>query len=77
MFLSAGKVPDNSALHIHDGIDLKSANCVKLLGVDIDQSLSFKDYTGMSRICKKACRQLNALSRLSNILTVEAKHALV
>ncbi len=75
MFESADKVPVNSVLHIHEGVDLKSTNCVKLLGVDIDQSLSFKDH--ISRICKKAGRQLNALSRLSKILTVEAKLVLV
>ncbi len=62
MFRSADKVLDNSAhvLHIDDGVDLKSKDCVKLLGVDVDQSLSFKDH--ISRICKKAARQLNALS---------------
>ena len=31
MFGSADKVPGNSVLHIHEGVDLKSTNCVKLL----------------------------------------------
>ncbi len=54
---------------------LKSKSCVKLLGVDVDPSLSFKDH--LSRTCKKAGGHLNVLSRLSNSLTTDAKLALV
>ncbi len=72
LVMSYDKLPDINVLHIQDGVDLQSESCVKLLRVDIDQSLSFKDH--LSKTCKKAARQL---SRLSNILTVEAKLALV
>ncbi len=66
---------DDIVLHVHEGVDLQPANCVSLLGVDVDCSLSFSNH--VSRICKKAGRQLNTLSTLANILTVEAKLTLV
>ncbi len=69
LFRSDDKLADNNVLHIHDGVDLKSESGVKVLGVHVNQSLSYKDH--ISRICKKAGRQLNVLSRLSNILTAE------
>ncbi len=54
LFRSDDKLPDSNVLHIQDGVDLKSERCVKLLGVDVDQSLSFNDH--LSRTCKKAGR---------------------
>ncbi len=75
LFRADDKLLDSNVLHIQYGVDLKSERCVKLLGADVDQSLSFKDH--ISRTCKKACRQLNVPSRLLNSLTVEAKVALV
>ncbi len=55
MFGSANKLPDTYTLHIKDEIDL-NPQTVKLLGVDVDQSLSFKN--NISRICKKPSRRL-------------------
>ena len=72
---NALKMADDIVLHVHEGVDLQPTNCVSLLGVDVDRSLSFSNH--VSKICKKAGRQLNALSRLANILTVEAKLLLV
>ena len=50
---------------------LPSQVCVKLLGVNIDNKLNFKNH--VSQICKKAGRQLNVLARLSSWLDTETK----
>ena len=42
------------------------ASSVKLLGIDIDDQLSFNLY--ISKICKSASKQLNALVRLKRLL---------
>ncbi len=49
--MSADKLLDDSVLHIRDGIDLKSTNCVKPLGVDVELSLSLRT------ICQEFARK--------------------
>ncbi len=71
LFADGGKEHESNLLPISEGISLKAVNCVRLLGVDVDQSLSFKGH--ISKICNNAGRQLNALSRLTHILSSEAK----
>ena len=50
---------------------IPSNKCVKLLGVNIDNKLTFNDH--ISDLCCKAGRKLNVLARLSVILDREAK----
>ena len=48
-----------------------SQECIKLLGVWIDYKLDFSEH--VSHLCKKASRQLNALSRISRYLDTSSK----
>ena len=59
---------------ILDGCIIKPEKVVKLLGITIDENLSFSIHT--EEICKKAGRQLSALKRLSFYLDSKAKLAL-
>jgi hypothetical protein len=54
---------------------IKSSDHVKLLGVTIDRKLNFD--THISELCKKASRQVNVLKRLSNMLTLNVKLAIL
>ena len=58
------------SLAIH-GADLQSSSSVKLLGVQIDQSLVFTKR--ISHLCIKAGRKINVLSGLCHSLTTDAK----
>ena len=58
------------SLAIH-GADPQSSFSVKLLGVQIDQSLLFTKHISQLRI--KAGRKINVLSRLCHSLTIDAK----
>lgn len=49
-----------------NGTSIKSTNSVKLLGVQIDNKLSFNEH--VSLLCKKVGKQLNALCRMSRHL---------
>ena len=51
--------------------NVKCEDSVKLLGVTIDYMLNFDLH--ISDICKKAAKQINVLSRLSQYLTTETK----
>lgn len=53
------------------GAQIVSTAQVKLLGVRIDESLSFREHA--SHVCKRAARQLNAMMRLSKVLDHDAK----
>ncbi len=44
-------------------------------GVDVDQSLMFSEHIG--RICKRAGKKLNALGRMSDMLSTEERLTLV
>ena len=50
---------------------IKSENHVKVLGVTIDNKLDFSEHTAL--MCRKAARQLNALSRISRFLNVSSR----
>jgi len=60
-----GNVNNLGTLQIH-GDTVILTNKVKLLGLDIDNKLNFKYH--ISKICQKAGRQVNVLSRLSRVL---------
>jgi len=53
---------------------LEPLESVKRLGIFIDRRLNFNVY--ISKICKKAGKQLRALGRLANILSIEDKYVL-
>ena len=61
---------EERSLAIH-GADLQSSSSVKLLGVQIDQSLVFTEH--ISHLCIKAERKINVLSRLCHSMTTDAK----
>ena len=46
-------------------------NCIKLLGIYIDNELKFSDH--IKHLTVKSAKQVNALSRLSKILNTESK----
>jgi hypothetical protein len=68
ILLSKDKL-DNGVLV--DNTMLRSQECVKLLGVNIDHALTFSFQ--ISETCKKAGRQLSALGRLSKVLKTDDK----
>ena len=68
--LLGNKSQKDISFHI-SGNDIYPQKTVKLLGVEIDDKLSFK--THISTICSKAGRQLSALARLSRHLDVDTK----
>ena len=51
------------------GYTLKPLPCVKLLGVQIDERLSFDEH--VSSICNRVSQQIHALRRISKHLTLE------
>ena len=51
--------------------EIVSETTVKMLGVQIDNDMSFR--THVSSICKKASGQMKALSRMSNMLSIQSK----
>ena len=61
MLLEKRNENNQSCLNINNQT-IKTTNCVKLLGVNIDSKLNFDSH--MSDPCKKGSTQLNALNRL-------------
>ena len=47
-------------------VPISSSSCGKLLGIKLDQKLSFEAY--VESLCKKANQKLNALSRIASSL---------
>ena len=54
---------------------IKSVSSVQLLGIQIDDKLNFNLH--ISKICKSAANQLNALTRLKQFLSFHAKEVLI
>lgn len=54
---------------------IKSEECVKLLGLEIDSKLSFDKH--VSKLCNKSAGQLNALIRLKKYLRFEERKVLI
>ena len=59
------------SLKIDDNNTIDALKSVKLLGVQIDTSLMFNEHIDL--LCKKAGRQINALSRVSQTLDTDTK----
>ena len=62
---------NNFQINIDEDTIIKSEKYVKALGVTIDNKLNFTQH--ISNICKKAARQLNALTRISNQLDLKSR----
>ena len=58
-------------LELSDGITLRSEAAVTVLGVTIDDQLSFSQH--ISACCVKTARQLNALARISKHLDMRSR----
>lgn len=54
-----------------DGAVIKPEQCVKLLGVMLDEKLTFNNH--ISNICKKTSKQVGALRRIAPLLTRDIK----
>ena len=70
MILGANSSNGNCIFEV-SGAEISPSSSVKLLGVEIDDKLSFCNH--ISNICSKASRQINALARLSRLLDVKTK----
>ena len=57
-------------INVH-GQDLAPSDCVKLLGIFIDNKLTFHKH--ISTICTRASRQINAMTRVSKFLSKDSK----
>ena len=68
VFGSKNDKPENFTIKGHE---VKCMDNVNLLGVEIDNKLLFNDH--VSKLCKKASQQINAISRLRNVLDVSVK----
>ena len=55
------KMKDTYSINIKQEV-INSENCVKLLGVEIDNKLSYEKH--ISTLVKKASNQFNAISRM-------------
>ena len=67
------RMKDSYALNINNQT-FNSENCVKLLGIEIDNTLSFNKH--ISTLCKKASNQLNAKGRIQKYMGFKEKGAL-
>ena len=72
--LFSPKPTAQQVLRIRDDTSLMSEAEVKVLGVTIDDKLSFSQH--ISACCKKAARQLNALARISKHLNINSRRAI-
>ena len=52
-----------------DNLDIKNSKCQKLLGIKIDNKLTFDDH--VTSICTNASQKLHALSRVRNFMTLK------
>ena len=68
------KMKDSYPLNISDQ-KISSENCVKLLGIEIDNKLCFKQH--ISTLCKKASNQLNAIGRIQKYMGFKEKEVLL
>ena len=59
-----------SLYNLH-GCTFNSENCMKLLGVEIDNNFSFEKH--ISTLGKKASNQLNAISRMQKFVGFKEK----
>ena len=68
------KMKDSYPLNIYD-LTINSENCIKLLGIEIDNKLSFEQH--ISTLCNKATNQLNAIGRIQKFMGFKEKEVLL
>ena len=68
------KMKDSCPLNINDQ-KINSENCVKLLGIEIDNKLCFEQH--IPTLCKKASNQLNAIGRIQKYMALKEKEILL
>ena len=68
------RMKDYYAININTQ-SINSENCVKLLGIEIDNTLSFNKH--ISTLCKKASNQLNAIGRIQKYMGFKEKEVLL
>ena len=68
-FIIFDKERQSGTLQLNHNVTIQSVSNVKLLGVNIDVELNFNHHIAL--LCNKAVRQINALTRLSNVLNVD------
>ena len=64
------RMKDSYALNINNQT-INSENCVKLLGIEIDNTLSFNKH--IFTLCKKARNQLKAIERVEKCMNFKKK----
>ena len=70
IIMKAGHCNEPVITNAH-GQDLAPSECVKLLGIFIDNKLTFHKH--ISTICTRASRQINATTRVSKFLSKDSK----
>ena len=65
-----GKTNENEVFTYHE-IQLKKTTTKKLVGIKIDEHLNFNEH--LTSACKRASKKLNALSRVSSVLSYQQK----
>ena len=65
---------DSYPLNVND-LTINSENSVKLLGIEIDNRLSFEKH--ISTLCNKASNQLNAIGRIQKFMGFKEKEVLL
>ena len=70
-FIIFDKERQPRTLQLNHNVTIQSVSNVKLLGVNIDVELNFNRHIAL--LCNKAGRQINAVSRLLNVLNVDTK----
>ena len=66
--LLLSKSDENISINI-DGNQILNSKCEKLLGVTIDNKLTFDEH--VSGLCKKASQKLHALARVANYMSTK------
>ena len=70
-YINYDKERQPRSLKLNHSVTIQSVSNVKLLCVNIEVELNFNHHIAL--LCNIACRQINALSRLSNVLNVDTK----
>ena len=65
-YMNFGSKPDKSDLILDDSIKIPTAEEYVILGVTIDNMLTF--YNQLKNLCKKSANKLNALTRIGRYL---------
>ena len=74
MLVKSNNIKDAELNVTVDNVSLPSSDAMKVLGIDIDDRLTFDGH--VSNMCIKAGRQLNALQRLKGSLDRNSRMAI-